>query len=282
MATRNMQRGYGMTAEIADKINSQYSNGDETEIFNWFRALGLPVPQGQGKVVFQEHLADGTLLCNLANKIEPGSITKIHDIANIKILGFKSMKSQENIAFFLNWAKSYGVNEAQLFQTPALFESTNLPSVQKALFALGGQCQKKGFQGPVVGVKIAKENKREFTDEQLKAGMAIPSKQMGDNKGASQAGMIGYGTGRQILDPVSEKRKGQTDVGITGLQMGTNQGASQSGMTCYGAGRQIIDQTSEQRKNETDTTHSSLQMGSNQGSSQSGMTAPGSRRQIIN
>lgn len=44
----------------------------------------------------------------------------------------------------------------------------------------------------------AQENKREFTDEQLKAGKNVIGLQMGSNKGASQEGMS-YGKTRQIV-----------------------------------------------------------------------------------
>jgi hypothetical protein len=60
------------------------------------------------------------------------------------------------------------------------------------------------------------------------------SQQMGNNKGASQAGMTGYGTGRQIIDDQSEARKGQTDYKNSSLQMGTNAGASQAGQVAPG------------------------------------------------
>ena len=60
------------------------------------------------------------------------------------------------------------------------------------------QAQKNGFTGPALGVKVANENKREFDDSVLKAGQSVIGLQYGSNKGASQAGMTAYGTGRQI------------------------------------------------------------------------------------
>lgn len=44
----------------------------------------------------------------------------------------------------------------------------------------------------------SQENKREFSDDQLKAGKNVIGLQMGSNKGASQEGMS-YGRARQIL-----------------------------------------------------------------------------------
>lgn len=44
----------------------------------------------------------------------------------------------------------------------------------------------------------AQENKRDFSEDQLKAGKNVIGLQMGSNKGASQEGMS-YGRPRQIL-----------------------------------------------------------------------------------
>lgn len=40
-----------------------------------------------------------------------------------------------------------------------------------------------------MGPKIAEENKREFTDAQLKAGETVLPKQAGFNEGANQSGI---------------------------------------------------------------------------------------------
>lgn len=46
---------------------------------------------------------------------------------------------------------------------------------------------------------MANENKRNFSEEKLKESHKIIGLQYGSNKGASQAGMTAYGTGRQII-----------------------------------------------------------------------------------
>jgi hypothetical protein len=58
--------------------------------------------------------------------------------------------------------------------------------------------QKKSYNGPVLGKKMATQNKREFNESTLNAGQSVIGLQYGSNKGASQAGMTAYGTGRQI------------------------------------------------------------------------------------
>jgi hypothetical protein len=54
------------------------------------------------------------------------------------------------------------------------------------------------WQGPYLGPKPAEECKRDFTEEQLRAGETIIGLQAGQNKGATQAGQ-NLGAGRKIL-----------------------------------------------------------------------------------
>jgi len=61
------------------------------------------------------------------------------------------------------------------------------------------QAHAKGWQGPLLGPRLAEENKREFSDEQLRAGEGHIGLQMGYNKGANQSGQ-NFGKGRSILD----------------------------------------------------------------------------------
>ena len=58
-------------------------------------------------------------------------------------------------------------------QTVDLVEAQNLAQVQTTLYKMGGQAQKVGFSGPVIGVKQADANKREFSQEQLEAGKNV-------------------------------------------------------------------------------------------------------------
>ena len=51
------------------------------------------------------------------------------------------------------------------------------------------------YAGPVE----AESNKREFTEEQLKAGQNVIGLQMGTNKGANASG-VSFGASRKIMD----------------------------------------------------------------------------------
>ena len=61
------------------------------------------------------------------------------------------------------------------------------------------QAQKNGFDGPVLGVKEADQNPRNFSEDVLKAGETVIGLQAGTNKVASQAGM-NFGKSRSIID----------------------------------------------------------------------------------
>ena len=65
------------------------------------------------------------------------------------------------------------------------------------LFVL--QAQKNRYDGPMLGVKEADSNPRNFSEEKMKAGATVIGLQAGTNKVASQAGM-NFGKSRSIID----------------------------------------------------------------------------------
>lgn len=71
--------------------------------------------------------------------------------------------------------------------------------VALSLYALGRITQKHPeYNGPSLGPKMADENKRTFTEEQLRAHEGELNLQMGYNKGASQSGHGGFGNTRHM------------------------------------------------------------------------------------
>jgi len=148
-----------------------------------------PIPRDQP---FEKVLKDGILICELINVLQPGSVKRIQK----KGSNFQLM---ENIAAYQKAVKKYGVPEEEIFQTADLFEARNIKQVMLSLYCLGRIAQNKGYDGPVLGPKMADANVREFTEEQLKSGEGHISLQYGSNKGASAAG-ISMGKPRSILD----------------------------------------------------------------------------------
>eukprot|EP00122_Pirum_gemmata_P005408 Pgem_evm2s4926 len=110
-----------------------------------------------------------------------------------------AFKQMENINNFLSACTAkLNVPATDLFQTVDLYENKNMVQVVLSIHAVGRHAASSGFKGPTIGVKMATENKRQFDEATLNAGKAIASQQMGNNKGASQAGMTASGARREI------------------------------------------------------------------------------------
>nr|KAF6380517.1 transgelin 3 [Myotis myotis] len=139
------------------------------------------------------------VLCKLINSLYPPGQEPIAKISESK-MAFKQM---EQISQFLKAAETYGVRTTDIFQTVDLWEGKDMAAVQRTLMALGSVAVTKDdgcYRGePSWFHRKAQQNRRGFSEEQLRQGQNVIGLQMGSNKGASQAGMTGYGMPRQIL-----------------------------------------------------------------------------------
>lgn len=86
---------------------------------------------------FQKGLKDGTILCTLMNKLQPGSIPKINR-------SMQNWHQLENLSNFIKAMVSYGMNPVDLFEANDLFESGNMTQVQVSLLALAGRPRLRG------------------------------------------------------------------------------------------------------------------------------------------
>ncbi|CBY36189.1 unnamed protein product, partial [Oikopleura dioica] len=94
MATR--PKGYGLTRELADKINAKYSIEDEQEIIAWLCDItNVDGPNEEGPDGFRQWLSDGTILCALMDVLEPGICKRPHDVSKIKLQALKGHKANE-------------------------------------------------------------------------------------------------------------------------------------------------------------------------------------------
>ncbi|KAK3531462.1 hypothetical protein QTP70_022095 [Hemibagrus guttatus] len=249
------------------KIAQKYDTQKEEELRIWIEEV-TSMPIGEN---FQLGLKDGVILCELINKLQPGSVKKIN---NSKLNWHKL----ENLGNFIKAILAYGLKPNDIFEANDLFENGNMTQVQTTLLALASMAKTKGLDTKTdIGVKYADKQERRFKDEQLKAGNCVIGLQMGTNKCASQAGMTAYGTRRHLYDPKTQTDKPYDQTTIS-LQMGTNKGASQAGMGAPGTRRDIFDQKLSQQPIDNSTI--SLQMGTNKTASQKGMSAYGLGRQI--
>jgi len=175
------------------KSQAKFSLERATECVAWIEEVLQHKLEMEVKdqVDFGTVLKDGSVLCQLINCISPGAVKKINTMN-------APFKQRENIEMYLKACSNYGLKEQDLFQVNDLYENKNLYMVVDNLYSLGGMTQKNGWDGPMLGVKQASENKRNFDDDVMKAGQSLIGLQYGTNKGASQAGMTPYGASRQI------------------------------------------------------------------------------------
>lgn len=193
----NKGPAYGLSREVQQKIDQKYDTDLEERLMDWITAqTGVERP-GAGKSEFQMWLKDGSVLCELMNSLNGNKNIKIKS----STMAFKQM---EQISMFLTAAEKYGITKTDMFQTVDLFEGKDLAAVQRTLMALGCLALTKddgNYKGdPNWFHRKAQENRREFTEEQLQEGRNVIGLQMGTNRGASQAGMTGYGQPRQIIN----------------------------------------------------------------------------------
>ncbi|CAM4540828.1 hypothetical protein PO909_025856 [Leuciscus waleckii] len=197
----NKGPSYGLSREVQSKIDKKYDPELEERLVQWIIAqcgdsIGNPEPGKQG---FQQWLKDGCVLCELINSLSKDS----KPVKKIQSSGM-AFKQMEQISQFLVAAERYGITKSDAFQTVDLWEGKDLAAVQMMLMSLGSLAVTKGdgcYRGdPSWFHKKSQENKREFSEDQLKEGQSVIGLQMGTNKGASQAGMTGYGQTRQIFN----------------------------------------------------------------------------------
>ncbi|MBN3323939.1 CNN3 protein, partial [Atractosteus spatula] len=216
MTQFNKGPAYGLSAEVKSKIAQKYDSQKEEELRYWIEDVtGMPIGDN-----FQKGLKDGVILCELINKIQPGSVKKI----NHSKLNWHKL---ENLGNFIKAILTYGLKPNDIFEANDLFENGNMTQVQTTLLALASMAKTKGIGSKVdIGVKYADKQTRQFDEEKLKAGQCVIGLQMGTNKCASQAGMTAYGTRRHLYDPKTQADRPYDQTTIS-LQMGTNKGASQ-------------------------------------------------------
>ncbi|EEB14245.1 Muscle-specific protein, putative [Pediculus humanus corporis] len=162
----------------------------EREAQEWIeQVVGERFPPGYA---YEDVLRDGVFLCRLMNKLQPGIISKINYSGG-------DYKFMDNLSQFQKACVKYGVPDVDLFQTVDLWEKKNIAQVTMTIFALGRTAYKHPeWRGPFLGPRPSEENKRDFSEEQLRAGEAIIGLQAGTNRGANQSGQ-NFGATRKIL-----------------------------------------------------------------------------------
>ncbi|XP_013070232.2 myophilin-like isoform X1 [Biomphalaria glabrata] len=199
----------GSARENQIKVENSFDSEEALKCLAWIREItGEPINlesvlDNKHKVseFFYRTLKDGILLCKLVNAIVPDDIQinmKSQTFKKSNNDAFESAKERARIELFCQKIQEFGVPENMSFQTDSLYEKTNLPQVCAAIRNFGIEAESRpSFSGSRTWPKRAEQNRRNFSEEQLRASEGVINLQMGSNKGATQSGMT-FGKKRMI------------------------------------------------------------------------------------
>eukprot|EP00117_Sycon_ciliatum_P018575 scpid67487/ scgid17119/ Transgelin-3 len=199
----------GLAADIEKKLEAKLDELEEEgvpqAIVDWINAVlddQADVCESAHWKDIHEFLKDGSRLCRVMNAVgdSEGGIPQIKCSRNQS-----AFFCMDNIGKFLKTAEAYGVKRNDLFQTSDLYEGVKGPfvNVLTMLHALGLVSKSKYYLPEYCGRgALAQENKRGFTDDEIRAQSAsvLPKQSAASHGLASQAGMRAPGTGRHIAD----------------------------------------------------------------------------------
>jgi hypothetical protein len=113
-----------------------------------------------------DDLRDGVILCELVNKVKPGSVARISRMN-------QPFKKMENIDAYIKACAAAGVPQAELFMTVDLYEDKNPNAVFVNLYGLARVAgSQPGWTGPTLGPKLAEKKETVWTEEQKRKSAA--------------------------------------------------------------------------------------------------------------
>ncbi|VDD76100.1 unnamed protein product [Mesocestoides corti] len=184
----------GLARDVQKRINEKYSPTEAAKVLKWIRLLptaaGIPqelvtsaqaIPEDVESASTEEFfnfLRSGLVLGYIIGCLKPDEVTQRLGKTLWKVSDkpmFETSRQRERIGAFLHFCQEMGVGSASCFQTDQLYEQTNLPQVIICLSQLGVEAQAKpGYVGPEgYWMQRHTENKRNFTEEQLRQGETI-------------------------------------------------------------------------------------------------------------
>uniref|UniRef100_H3BHB2 Transgelin n=1 Tax=Latimeria chalumnae TaxID=7897 RepID=H3BHB2_LATCH len=195
---------FGLSKDIKSKIEKKYDPELEDRLVDWIIAqCGAEVGRPEtGRSAFQVWLKDGTILSKLINSLYSDGAKPVKKIQNSP-LAFKQM---EQVSQFLAAAEKYGVSKTDTFQTVDLWEGTFGKKKKKKLFNVSSASFHSNFSHFPLPIgtphnfhRKKKKKKRDYHSKITALGKGLIKIRQGKQKGASQAGMTGYGSQRQII-----------------------------------------------------------------------------------
>lgn len=146
----DVHRLYGLDAELARKSQEKLKPDTVREAIVWVykaargntKGSVLMPSSSRGVAGLFDCLKSGRLLCEVANKVRPGIIPKIH-IRPIPLM------EQENIKMYLAACERMGMRKADLFVVSDLYEEKYLPAVLQNIICLSRLASASStFAGP--------------------------------------------------------------------------------------------------------------------------------------
>ena len=129
--------------DISTKEEFKYSRELEEGAKKWLREL-FNDPNLFTKDSLANELHSGVLLCQVINKIQPGTITKI-STSNF------AYAQMENIGNYLNACLTLGLKKTDIFDTPDLYEKKKMRLVINNIHVLARYVEKlDGYTGPKI------------------------------------------------------------------------------------------------------------------------------------
>jgi len=166
---------HGMDREIWDRINAKFDPVRAQSALQWIYAVTQEDPSEFGDD-FGTALRNGYLIAKLILTIDPTVKAKIKKKRWKAKKTNMSFPAREQIEIFGKACKALGMRQTDVFTSQDLYEGENLNNVVNTLYSLNALAQNfDGFNGPYIdgGFALAQENRREFTEEQIRAGRNI-------------------------------------------------------------------------------------------------------------
>jgi len=174
-------KAHGLDKDLWKKIDGKYDGDEAKKCLKWVKAVtkeDFAIPSAVTSNDFFDILANGYLICKVVEAIEPNCWI------NIKQKRFKP-KKKGNAFVFRNQIevstkamkhKQLGLRTGDVFTSQDLYNRENANTVISCLNHLNSAAQKhKVYSGPYMdgGFAVAEENKRVFTEEQIRKGRAV-------------------------------------------------------------------------------------------------------------
>uniref|UniRef100_A0A914I5Q6 Calponin-homology (CH) domain-containing protein n=1 Tax=Globodera rostochiensis TaxID=31243 RepID=A0A914I5Q6_GLORO len=144
----NRSSSSGLSVAVMGKQSSKYNAQEGALLLDWVKQItGQNTVNVDGsRENFVAQLKDGTLLCNLANTLVPGSVKDV--VVQAKTKSSSIFQQINNLELFIDFCHKQGVLKQELFRAVDLVEERDLYSVCMTLTSLGRIMVKRGKPGP--------------------------------------------------------------------------------------------------------------------------------------